>query len=499
MLDAPDIILRNARVFGAGSAVTAVAVANGVILATGRGAGIMCTAGPGTEVIDCSGGTVIPGIVDEHIHLFGAASARAAVDCRLTATPTVAAVVDALRASSPRADGWIRGNGYDDSPVGLGRHLTRYDLDGVSGSFPVRVDHRSGHATVLNSAALALAGITAGTGDPPGGAIIRDAHGEPTGLLLDMDDWLRQRIGSRAETGELRSAVRGVVQELLRYGVTGITDAGADNGIKRWQAFQSLAAGGVIPLRVTMMAGARRLDEFRNAGLKYGAECRNAFLTLGHAKIMLTASSGGLQPDFDALSNMVRTAHDSGFPVAIHAVEREAVVASALAIADHPSPVGQDRIEHCAECPPDVAETVASSGAKAVLNTGFLYYDGERYRQTVSEDLLPHLYPAGALDDLGVPVAVGSDAPVIEPNPWAALAAAVQRHTSKGNKIGGLGLPSVAAALHKHVGGNRVIPNQPADLTLVEPDPFAIPVENLPEIRSVLTLVDGRVVWRDGV
>ena len=192
-------------------------------------------------------------------------------------------------------------------------------------------------------------------------------------------------------------------------------------------------------------------------------------------------------------------AHRMGFPVAIHAVERDAVIAAALAIMDNPSSVGRDRIEHCGECPPDVAELVAQSGALAVPNTGFLHYDGERYLRTVPDELLPHLYPAGALALLGVPIALGSDAPVVDPNPWAALAAAVTRRTAQGNHLGGVGLSSVARALDMHTGSNRIAPGCPADLAVVEPDPFATPMDRLPEVRTVLTMVNGRVVWRDKV
>ena len=102
-----------------------------------------------------------------------------------------------------------------------------------------------------------------------------------------------------------------------------------------------------------------------------------------------------------------------GFPVAIHAVERDAVVASALAIGDARPLVAEDgsrvrdRIEHCAECPPDVLELVAQSGAMVVPNPGFLHYDGERYQRTVAGELMPYLYPVGALVERGIPTCLG--------------------------------------------------------------------------------------------
>lgn len=491
-----DLILRNAIVH-ARSGDDAVAVAGGVIAAVGDGAEVMLLSGADTGVIDCGGRAIVPGIVDAHCHLFAAAAALNGVDCRPAAVPDIAAVVSVLQEAAAHGDGWVRGYGYDDSPVGLGRHLSRHDLDIVATERPLRVEHRSGHSCVLNSTGLAAVGIVRSTPDPPGGVIVRDDRGEPTGLLLEMNGWLRERIG--LHTGVDAAALRRFAQRLSEYGITAVTDAGPDNGIERWRAFKDSIGDDLLNQRVTMMVGVGRLDEMRQARLGFGDVASNGLLKVGHGKIMLTASSGRLHPHPDELSEIVERAHSMGYPVAIHAVEQDAVVAAALAIMDNPTPVGRDRIEHCGECPPDVAELVAQSGALVVPNTGFIHYDGERYRRTVPGELLLHLYPAGALDALGVPVALGSDAPVVEPNPWASMAAAVNRRSAQGNCLGGTGLPSVADALDKHTGQNRIAPRHPADIAVVEPDPFTTPLANLPAVRAVLTVVDGRVVWRDGV
>ena len=427
------------------------------------------------------------------------------VDCRPAATRDVAAIVRALRNSAASKGGWIRGHGYDDSPLGLGRHLNRHDLDRVATDRPVRVDHRSGHACVLNSRALSFVGIDCRTPDPPDGVIARDDDGEPTGLLLEMDDWLRDRArGSEDPSpGQMRQAVRDLGDRLLAYGITAVTDAGPSNGLERWRYFEETTADGTLPLRVTMMVGFDRLEEIQAAGLGYGATANGGALVLGNAKIMLTASTGQLRPDPAQLAEMVAHAHGLGFPVAIHAVERDAIVASALAISDAPPLIADDgsrildRIEHCAECPPDVLELVAQSGAMAVPNPGFLHYDGERYLSTVSTDLLPHLYPVGALVARGIPTALGSDAPVIEPNPWASMAAALSRQSAGGTDIGGMEAPSVAEALALHSGQRRIAPGMPADLAVVQPDPLAIPAAELPLVRAAATIVAGRLVWRD--
>ena len=492
--DLADLILRNGVTYPAVGG-DSVAIAGGMISAVGDSAEIMELAGAGAKVIDCGGRAIVPGIVDPHCHLFAAAAALDGVDCRPAATPDVAAVVGALREAAAQGDGWVRGYGYDDSPVGLGRHLTRHDLNAVAADRPVRVEHRSGHACVLNGAGLAMVGIGRDTPEPPGGSIVRDGAGEPTGLLLEMGGWLRERMGER-DGDAVRDSLRQFAQRLLGYGITAVTDAGPDNGPERWQSFADAINDGALPLRVTMMAGFSRIDEMRRAGLRFGdAEC-GGLLTVGHAKIMLTASSGELRPHPAELSDMVAAAHGMGYPVAIHAVERDAIVAAALALSDRRAPVGQDRIEHCAECPPDVLDLVAASGAAVTVNTGFLHYDGERYRRTVAEDLLPHLYPAGALASRGVSVALASDAPVVEPNPWAAMAAAVARRSIDGKELGGIGVASIAAALGMHTGGRRIAAGGAADLAVVEPDPLEVPVDALESVRAVVTVVGGKVAWR---
>ena len=502
-----DLILHNARVFADADA-DAVAVRSGRIAAVGRHSAIAAGVGPDTMLLDCGGRTVIPGLTDAHLHLFAAAARATQVDCRPAAAPTADAVIAALRAAlasgNPGNSGWVRGYGYDDSPLGLGRHLTRHDLDAVSLTRPVRVDHRSGHAAVLNTAALFAMGIgigiASGAPDPPGGVVVRDASGLPTGLLLEPAAW--DWPAPPARTGSASDYPAGLGEfgrRLLAYGITAVTDAGAGNGIAKWYGLASAIAAGVLPLRVTMMAGWGQLPELRRAGLRYSDTTAGGMLTLGPAKIMLTASGGALHPDPERLTDMVRQAQQAGYPAAIHAVEQDAVVAAALSLSAVPPPAPRHRIEHCAECPPDVAELVRQSGAIAVVNPAWLHHDWERYARTVAPELLPHLHPAGALYAAGIPLAFGSDAPVVAPNPWSSIAAAATRQSHGGIDLGGTPMPSVSAALDIHAGGRRIAVGQPADLAVVSPNPLDIPPADLPAVRAAATIIAGRVVWRDGV
>ena len=212
-----DLILHNASVCTTSQlrrrSPDAVAIQAGRVAAVDHYRDLLDAVTPTTTVIDCGGRTIIPGIVDAHCHLFAMASRAGAVDCRPSATATLAALTAALRAAdSVQPEGWLRGYGYDDSTQGLGRHLNRRDLDAVSVQRPIRVDHRSGHACVLNSIALDIVGINRDTPDPPGGVIGRDDDGQPTGLLLEMFGWISRRLASNPGS-DARSHPLGTLSE----------------------------------------------------------------------------------------------------------------------------------------------------------------------------------------------------------------------------------------------------------------------------------------------
>ena len=547
----PGLLLVNARVVTLEAAqprAEAVAVRGDTIAAVGSLADMEALAGPGARTIDCRGMSLLPGFVDAHCHLMAMAASLQGLDCGPEAVTSLEGLRDILRrrAKETSPGRWIRGFGYDDLAFADGRHPTRRDLDEAVPHHPVRLDHRSGHATVLNSRGMRLAGIDRDTPDPAEGVIDRDsATGEPTGLLLELGGFLRQRLGSLRDATQIEEGIVRLNRKLLGYGITSVQDAGPDNDLARWESFAGLQESGRLQCRVTMLAGASHLNEFlaegrRPAGGAGGAS--GAFgdrkLRLGHAKVMLTLTTGALQPDLAGLRRIVDVAHQGGFPVAIHAVEQEAVAAAALVLRENPfdpppasaggwaseaanSPAAalalRDRIEHCAECPPELVTQVRGSRAWVVTQPGFVYWNGDRYRERVEPSLLDHLYPVGALARSGVPVAFGSDAPVIDPNPWPAIYSAVTGATRGGAELSlaegtGLGAGrrvSIESALAMYtVAGARtegsqnskgtIRPGKLADLVLLDVDPMTAAVAGLADIRPVLTVVGGRVAWTDG-
>ncbi len=539
-----DLILANAHVITLDPArpfAEAVAVSGDEILAVGRYQDIYRFRNPHTQVIDCRRLSLIPGLIDAHCHLLATASALAGVDCSPASVGSIAGLQAALarRAADVPPGSWIRGFGLDPASLAEGRYPTCWELDAAAPLNPVRLEHGSGHATALNSPGLQLAGIDAATAEPPEGIIHRDeATGQPDGLLLELSGWLRARLGNTRTAGELAESIARLNRKLLSYGITSVHDAGANNMPSHWETFQKFTQSGHFTPRVMLMAGAPHLQEFVSAGLRWGAG--DDQLRLGHAKIMLTLTTGALQPGPAELTELVKLAHRFGFPVAVHAIEEEAVAAVAdlkefgrlpdshagrAACASTPLP--RNRLEHCAEGTPELVERLRLSGATVVTQPGFIHWRGDRYLERVEEGLLPRLYPIDTLARSGIPLAFGSDSPVIDPSPWPAIYSAVTRRTASGKALpraeagtetGGpdaSGL-TVLDALRAYTQGGALAEGAEArkgiirkgmlaDLVLASCDLTGTDTEKIAERVRVmdakvhLTVVGGQIVWDDGI
>lgn len=547
----PDIVLLNAKVLTLEPGhprAEAVAVRGESVIAIGGNSDIACLAGPATQTIDGQGMCLLPGFIDAHCHLFAAASSLQALRCGPEEISNIRDLQVAIqnRAASTPQGKWIRGFGYDELALEERRHPTRWELDLAAPNHPVRIDHRSGHATVLNSRGLQTARIHLDTPDPVDGVIERKEDSrEPTGLLLEMSAFLRQRLGQMRDEKDTKDGIIRLNRLLLSYGITSAHDAGANNDLARWHAFSSLQSVGHIGFRVTMMTGSIHLGTFLERGLRWGYG--DHWLRLGHTKSMLSLTTGAMFPDIEELGRIVRNAHQSGFPVAIHAVEQEAVAAavqvfqtiqsgrllekeyhpSSGSLANNPGKLShrnapnnlmpRDRIEHCAECPSKLAAQVGHSGAMVVTQPGFIYWNGDRYRHDVDPVLLNSLYPVGSLDRNGVSLAFGSDCPVIDPNPWHGIYSAVTGFSRDAHPLSEISddlslrdqkVPIEAALRMYTIAGayadgthdvkGTVRPGKLADLVLVDQDPTKVDPETLRDIRPILTMVGGRVAWEGG-
>ena len=508
-----DLLLFNARVLTQEPSqplANAVAIRNGRILAVGSNNDIAPLASVTTQRLDCHRMTLIPGFHDAHCHFFALASRLLQLDCSSDYAPSISDVTRLIASKARRTPTgrWVRAYGYDEDLLRERRHPTAADLDRASPNHPVRLDHRTGHATVLNTAAMKLLGIGPNFKGPAHGVVLRNESGTPTGVFLEMTQEIGRMMKRFRKQDEFEVGVKQANTLLLSKGVTAIQDAGPTNSVEQWRTFQQLKHSRTLSPRVTMMVGLPHADDddlFNAAaidaesGLKFGA-----------IKVMLTATSGALHPTPEELTEFAIHHHRNGRQVAFHAIEAESIVAAARAISAanraHPRQDPRHRIEHCAEGPTEILRLVKDSGAMVVTQPGFVYHHGPKYLAQVDPGLIPQLYPLASLDDAGIPWAASSDAPVVLPDPLLHVQAAVARRASDGRSIGPNQTVSANRALNAwtiHAAHScfqeellgSIRPGKYADLVLLSDDPTQTPAENIGNIEVQMTIVGGQVVW----
>jgi predicted amidohydrolase YtcJ len=488
-----------------------VAIENDKIVTSGYGKDWKNLKHKNSDIIDCSGKTVIPGFIDAHLHLLSYAKSLVTPDLspdkNVHSISDIEAMIKRYACNRPSGQ-WIFGRGYNEFYLSEKRHPNRWDLDKATPDHPVRLTHRSGHIHVLNSLALKLVGITRETGDPDGGLIERDLKtGEPTGLLYEMGDFLYDRIPPLAHTA-LEKGLRLANQELISLGVTSIQEASSRNDTEQWNLLKSWKESGILHPRVNLMMGIYAFK--KNAG-SYRLKGRNENqLRLGAFKIILDDTTGRLHPSQPELNAMVLEVHQAGGQIAVHALEEKAVKAACeaiqFAIEKSPAKDHRHRIEHCAVCPPDLARKIASLDISVVTQPAFIYFHGERYLDTVPHDQLKHLYPIRTLLDHGINVAASSDCPIVTPDPLIGIHAAMHRLSSTGHIVGGrekiqptaaiqmYTLNAARATFEETIKGS-ITPGKLADLVVLNADPAQLTADEFKNLQVDMTMIGGKVVW----
>src|SRR5690606_37010646 len=302
-----DLVLTNGKIVTVDPerpTAEAVAIAGEKIIAVGSAREIRAYIGADAEVLDLGGQLAIPGFIEGHGHFMGFGRARMILD--LTTARSWAEIVEqvAEAAKAAQPDEWILGRGWhqekwDDTPEptvdGVPLH---HSLSAVSPDNPVYLTNASGHASFAKARALQLAGIHARTPDPAGGTIVRDASGQPTGLLRERAQRLvaavierdEQRLSPEERAARARRMVELAGQELLSKGVTSFHDAGT--GFETVDLYRQLAAEGKLPVRLYVMVNgsndelARKLAEYRTIGEGDG------FLTVRSIKRQIDGALG---------------------------------------------------------------------------------------------------------------------------------------------------------------------------------------------------------------
>ena len=491
-----------------------VAISQGTIGAVGKGNDYKEFRSKNTEFIDCGGRTVLPGFIDAHLHL--RAFAESCISPDLSCLQGLRCIKDIQgviknRCKEDPPGTWIRGRGYNEFYLLERRHLTRWDLDEVSPDHPVKLTHRSGHAHVLNSLALSLLGISGETGDPPGGLIHRDVtSGEPTGLLFEMGEFLSERI----PTLDNRELLRGLSianRKLLSLGITSVQDASHMNDLDRWKEMGSWKDEGLFKPRISFMLGPKGFEQFwRKDFPDFSSPVSEEQLRVRGAKIILDETTGKLNPSQTELNEMVLEIHQAGFQVAIHAIEENAVESaySAIryAIDTTPKPDHRHRIEHCSVCSPVLSRLIAALGIIVVTQPSFIFYNGERYLETVPVQELEKLYPIGSLFKAGISVAGSSDCPIVPPNPLTGVYSAISRKSHTGRVLSPEEQIDPADALRmytRHAARasfeerriGSITPGKLADLVVLNGNLSAASTDEIKDMEVEMTVLNGEVVW----
>ncbi len=423
----------------------------------------------GEMELDAGGAALLPGLHDHHLHLFSLAASRASVACGPPQIQSGAALEAALHAAAGDQKSWLRGIGYHESVAG---EIDRDWLDAHGPARPLRIQHRSGRLWLLNS--LALQQLEVGEGSDP----LERVAGRSTGRLYDADDWLRTRLPRQ------RTSLHSVSQLLASYGVTGVTDTTPQNSADTWRDFAAAQARGEL-LQKLMLMGDASLDAVSDQpGLLRGAR---KFHLHEHEL-----------PAFDTLCAEIRQSHRAGRGAAFHCVTRTDLVFALAALREAGGHAG-DRIEHASVTPPELLAELLAQGLTVVAQPHFINERGDQYVQDVAAEEQPWLYRLRGLLDAGVPLAGGSDAPFGEPDPWAAMQAAVSRRSRSGRLMAAdeALTPEQALALFTtplEAPGSaprRLAVGQPADLCLLD--------RSWAEARRDLGAVQVRQTWREGV
>jgi predicted amidohydrolase YtcJ len=464
------------------------------------------------EVMDCEGKTVIPGFIDAHCHLAAFAEGLVSIDLSpQEGTRSLADMCGKIRtfcADRPR-DTWIRGKGYNEFYLKEKCHPNRHDLDKAAPLHPVKLTHRSGHAHVLNSLGLKIVGITAESGDPPDGLIDRDLEtGEPTGILFGMGNYLAKKIPA-FDDDEMKQGVRLANEELLSMGITSIQDATSHNDIRCWNMFQQWKSEGIFKSGVTMMLGMKGFDEYKRQ--RYQPFCDESGLRISGVKIIIHEITGDLEPSQKRLNEMVFEIHRAGFQAVLHAVEERTIEVACDAIEytlkQLPRQDHRHRIEHCSVCPPALAKRIADLGIMVVTQPAFLYHGGDRYLKTVPPEQLKDLYPIRRLIINNIKVAASSDFPIVKPNPFIGIYAAVTRMSENGKPV----LPeedierlealrmytqmAAAASFQEQVRGSIAV-GKAADLIVLNNDPTRVSADEIKSIKVEMTIIDGEIAYK---
>jgi len=537
---APDLLLTRGVIhtLSEHGTVSAMAAKGGQVVWVGAAEAASAVAGPATRVVDLAGRIVVPGFVDSHNHMLKAGLDLAKV--QLGAATRVDEVLAAVaeRAKALPEGSWILASAaWHEANLVDKRLPTREELDAAAPRHPVYIP-RGGHTAVVNSRALALAGLDEGAPDPPGGALIRDPRtGRLTGQLFETPAMsLVSRAIPPPTFEEKVAALRRIQAVFHAAGITAVRDPGLVRfpGLEAedFRAYLTLWRAGELTVRVTGMVGlepgtdpARALAMLERSAV--GSGFGDGWLRVGGIKLM---ADGGVEtaylgapyatdPTFtgvrvlepDVLLAALRAARRLGWAVGVHAVGDAAIemVTGAFERIHREAPLPEQgwAVEHAILARPEQSRRLRDLGVFLTAQSVHLWKLGANMVTHWGSARAHAAYPLRSWLELGLRVAGGTDANVCPHDQLLALYVDVTRETEQAGPLGPGEAISPEAALRSHtqvaaecVGigtwAGSLAPGRVADFVILSDDPLRTPPSRLLQTRVLATVVGGRVVHR---
>jgi predicted amidohydrolase YtcJ len=532
-----DLVFTNAKVYtgnGKSPRAEAVAIKGDKLVFVGRNDAAARLVGPGTKVIDLKGATMLPGLTDSHMHLSGVGQRELTLNLEGSNTLDDFLAKVKARVDQARPGQWVTGRGWIETFWKPPVFPTRQDLDRIAPNNPVYLTRADGHASIANSAALRLAGVTRTTTPPSGGAINKDADGEPTGMLIDRAQGLVGRlVPPPTEVERDQEIIKGVERE-VRLGWTQIQDAhGSWNEVER---IRRLYREGKLKIRIykTISGPSADADRLIQQGPVLGEF--GGRLTVRTIKVVMDGAlgsrgaallapysddprnSGLITTDTVALKPMLLSALRNGIQVETHSIgdRGNRLMLDFYAAAMQAVPPDQRKLaeprwrdEHSQIVSPQDLARFKQLGVIASMQPSHAISDLYFAPARLGLDRLKGAYAWQSLLKLGVPVAGGSDAPVERGEPMIEFYAAVARKDLLGRSGEGWHpeervtreqalkmftlWPAFAAFEESSRGSIEV--GKLADLTILDQDIMRVPELEILKTHTLYTVINGEIAY----
>jgi predicted amidohydrolase YtcJ len=531
-----DLVLLNGKIWTVNEKqpeAEAVAALSNRIIAVGTSKDVRKFIGPQTRVIDLQGRRVVPGFNDAHVHFFNGGAGLASVQLRDAKTPQeFANRIGAFAAKIPTGR-WILEGNWDHENWSPAQLPTRQMIDAITPQHPLFVQRLDGHMALANSAALKLAGITKATPDPPGGVIVRDEAGEPTGVLKDAAMNAVYKVIPDPSPAEITEAVKAAMRYAAENGVTSVQDMSASPDVL--SVYQQLLARDELTVRIyghqplsnwQRLASAGIRAAFGNDKLKIGGLKGFADGSLGSttawffAPYLDASNTSGLASDElvneTQMQERIVKADRAGLQLAIHAIGDKAnnriLTMFAEAAKQNGARDRRFRIEHAQHLRPEEIKAFAAQKVIASMQPYHAIDDGRWAENRIGIERAKGTYAFRSLLDAGAILAFGSDWFVAPMEPLMGIYAAVTRRTLDGKRPAGW-VPeqkiTVAEAIRAFTLGSAyasfdetrkgsIEVGKLADLVVLSADILTINPVEIEKTRVVMTIFDGKIVYERG-